>query len=368
MANKPPKQGAVTARDIRQAIESPGVAALSAYSVPRVECPVRLDGNESPFAPPRELARKVTEATSAAELNRYPDPHASRLRALISGLYDVPVGSVLLGNGSDELITMLLMAFSGGSGAVLCPVPTFSMYALLARALGLTVIEVPLDEGFDLPLHAVLGHIAASAPDIVFLATPNNPTGNCFSEDRVEAVIGASRGVVVVDEAYCDYSGTSFIPLLPERENLVVLRTMSKVGFAALRLGMLFAAPELTEELNKVRLPYNINSLSMAAAEVVLREPAFMAENARLIIRERGRVYGTLRAMDGVEPHESDANFILIRVGDAGAVFARLVESGVLVRNLSSPGRLMDCLRVTIGTPGENDAFLSALAAALAPE
>ncbi len=340
---------------------------MQPYSVPDHPCKVKLDGNESPYPLPDDVAEMASAALAAVEVNRYPDPEARRLKAAAASFLGVDEGSILFGNGSDELISIAMTTFSAGTGKVLYPVPTFSMFSITAAALGLERVEVPLDGDFDIATGPIFEAIERNDPDAVFLASPNNPTGNLFSKDRIEAVLEAARGVVVVDEAYADFAGRSVLGLLDKHPNLIVLRTMSKIGFASLRLGIAVADPALLREMNKVRLPYNINSLTQAVALVVLTHPGFIRERVAEVVRERMRIWEALKAIDGVLPYRSDANFILMRVGDADRVFERLVEQGVLVRNLSSPGVLEGCLRVTVGSPEENDYFLSALRRALAP-
>jgi histidinol-phosphate aminotransferase len=338
-----------------------GIQRLSAYSVPHVECRVKLDGNESPFSLPPEILEKVLEEIKSIPINRYPDPGGEVLREKISRVTGFASERIVLGNGSDELIGVLMTTFSGGTGAVLYPVPTFSMYRIMGTTLELELIQVELDEGFDIDVEATLKEMRRKNPDLIFLASPNNPTGNRFSNERVLEVLSSSNGIVVLDEAYCDFSGRTFLPLIEKYENLVVLRSMSKVGFAGIRIGMLFGRGEIVREINKVRLPYNVNSFSQRIAEVILDSAGFVEINAQLIKVERDRVYKALKLVNGVEVYPTDANFILFRVNDADGVFGKLIERGVLIRNFNSPGRLKNCLRVTIGTPEENDAFLTAL-------
>ena len=338
-----------------------GIRGLSPYSVPHFKCRVKLDGNESPFPPPKEVLEKVIREIKEVPMNRYPDPEAMVLREKVSKITDFPLDGIVLGNGSDELIEMLVTTFSGGTGRVLFPVPTFSMFRITSIALGLEPVEVELDDKFDIDVNSMVNEIKTKNPDLIFLASPNNPTGNRFSDDRIFEILKLSSGIVVIDEAYCDFSGKSFLPLIEQYENLIVLRTMSKVGFAGIRIGILFGRVELTREINKVRLPYNVNSLSQRVAEVVLDRVGFVTEGIQLISRERSRVYKELRIMKGVKAFPSDANFILFKVDDADGVFKGLIEKGVLIRNFNSPGRLENCLRVTIGTPNENNDFLRAL-------
>lgn len=347
--------------DIVRSRVKKGIQRLSAYSVPHVDCRVKLDGNESPFSLPPEILEKVLKVIKKVPINRYPDPGARVLREKISRIIGFPSEGIVLGNGSDELIGMLMTTFSGGTGRVLYPVPTFSMYRIMGIALGLKPVEIELDEGFDIDVDVTLKEIKRKNPDLIFLASPNNPTGNRFSDERIFNILSGSNGIVVLDEAYCDFSGRTFLSLIEKYENLVVLRSMSKVGFAGIRMGMLFGRDEIAREINKVRLPYNVNSFSQRIAEVILDNVEFVGKNAQLITLERDRVYNALKLMSGVEVYPSDANFILFRVNDADRVFGGLIERGVLIRNFNSPGRLKNCLRVTIGTPEENDTFLVAL-------
>jgi len=338
---------------------------ISPYCVPLFDCKIKLDGNESPFRLPEEVQVKVDNAIKEIDINRYPDSEATRLIEIISKVSEFPKEGILLGNGSDELIGMLITTFSNGTGRVLCPTPSFSMYKLTGLAMGAEVVEIPLDENFDIDLDSTIKSIEDNDPDLIFLASPNNPTGNMYNAGKIAEIISVSNGVVVVDEAYSDFSGYTFLPLIKECENLIILRTLSKVGFAGLRIGMLFARENLVTEINKVRYPYNINSLSQSVAEVVLDNHEFVTENIQLIIRERDRVFNALSSLGGIDAYPSDANFIFFKVNSADSVFSKLVEKDILIRNFNSPGRLSNCMRVTIGTPEENDAFLSALSAVL---
>ncbi|MEE8044145.1 MAG: histidinol-phosphate transaminase [Thermodesulfobacteriota bacterium] len=347
--------------DIIESRVSQKIRDISPYSVPHFNCKVRLDGNESPFSLPKEVQEKVDRAIKEIDINRYPDPEAKRLIEIISGVCEFPKEGILLGNGSDELIGMLITTFSNGTGRVLCPTPTFSMYRLAGLAMGADIIETALDENFDIDLDETISMIENNDPDLIFLASPNNPTGNMYSADKIAEIISVAKGIVVVDEAYSDFSGYTFLPLVKECENLVILRTLSKVGFAGLRIGKLFARDNLVNEINKVRYPYNINSLSQVVAEIVLENHEFVTENIQLIIRERDRIYKALSSLEQIEAYPSDANFIFFRVDDADSIFSKLVEKDILIRNFNRPGRLSGCMRVTIGTPEENDAFLSAL-------
>ncbi|MCC6347189.1 MAG: histidinol-phosphate transaminase [Nitrospirales bacterium] len=329
------------------------IRSLRPYEAKEIPCRVKLDANESPYEP-FPLAEWREKALS---LNRYPDPDAGELKKKISRAFSVRPEEVLPGNGSDELIYYLIATFGG---PVLYPVPTFSMYGIIAQSLGERHKGVPLDGEFDLDREAMIAVVKTERPALLFLSSPNNPTGNCFSTEKILGIIEASKGIVVVDEAYQPFSSErGFLPFLKDYPNLVVLRTMSKIGFASLRVGFMMADRGLIAEVNKVRLPFNLNGLSQAVAVESFKRKRAVQAAVRSIIMERGRLSAALRTLEGVTPHPSEANFILITVKDAEAVHRKLLKAGVLVRNLN--GTIKGALRVTVGTPAENALFLEAL-------
>jgi len=345
----------------------PEVRALTAYHVDRATYPVKLDANESPFEPSPVLDAAIREAVRGLAVHRYPDPEAEALRVLLGRRMGVPAEQLILGNGSDELIQMLLMAVAGAGVAVVAPVPTFSMYELGARSLGLRFVGVPLDGRFRIDRAAWGAALDRERPRGVFIASPNNPTGNCQDDGIIRETLDRCRGLVVVDEAYFDYCGRTVLSELPRRPNLVILRTLSKIGMAGLRLGILAASPAVVHELNKVRLPYNINMLSQVVARVALEHEAEVRENLDAIRTERDRLGAALAAFPEVEVFPSDANFFLIRTPfPADAVHQALACQGVSVRRFGSPPALDRCLRVTVGRPEENGRFLDALKRTLA--
>jgi histidinol-phosphate aminotransferase len=353
--------------DLRRVIR-PEVQAMSAYHAPPPTGGVqaKLDANESPFMLAEtlreDLAAEVAKALADVELHRYPDPAACELREILAGDLGVLPEQILVTNGSDEAIQLLLLAVAGPAVSVAAPVPTFVMYELGARVLGLTFTGVPLSESFDLVPERFRQTLETVQPKLVFLAWPNNPTGRLFDATVVEEIIQRCGGLVAVDEAYTDYSGRTFLPRLREYPNLVILRTLSKIGLAGIRVGMLIGSLGLIEELNKVRLPYNVNALSQAVGGVVLRHADVVRRRAATIVRERERVLSALQGQAGVTAYPSDANFFLMRTGRPGdEIFGELLARGILVRNFSRAPHLADCLRVTIGTRQENDLFLSAL-------
>lgn len=353
----------------------PDVRALAAYHVPDSSGFVKLDAMENPYPLPQPLRAELGRRLADVALNRYPVPSYSMLKNRICARFGVPAGyDVVLGNGSDELIAMLSIACAKPGAKVLAPVPGFVMYAMSAQLAGLEFVGVPLRADFTLDLDAMLAAIAEHQPAITYLAYPNNPTGNLFDADAMEQIIRAvgDTGIVVSDEAYQPFAPSSFMPRLPEFDNLVVLRTVSKLGLAGVRLGYMSASHALLAEFEKVRPPYNINVLTQAAAEFVLEHTDVLDAQADMLCRERSVLAAAMAAMPGVEVFRSAANFLLIRVqsGDNNAdkVFAKLLARKVLIKNVGKMHPLLkNCLRVTVSTPEENTLFLDALKASLAP-
>jgi len=349
----------------------PEIRQVKAYHVPDADGLIKLDAMENPYGWPEELKSPWLEVLRAVALNRYPDPGARALKRRLRASLNVPDGAeLLLGNGSDELIQIVLLALARPGSIVLAPVPTFVMYEVIAAAVGMRFVGVPLAPDFSLDLPALRAAVTQHRPAVVFLAYPNNPTGNLFDGEAIESVIGMAPGLVVLDEAYHAFAQASFMERLPRDENLLIMRTLSKQGLAGLRLGILVGAAAWLAEFDKVRLPYNINSLTQASADFALRHAAAFEEQARAIRSEREALYRALAARSDVDAWPSRANFILFRprVRAARDVHAALLAAGILVKNLDSAlGRLAGCLRVTVGAPAENRAFLDALAHALRP-
>lgn len=347
----------------------PEVRALSAYHVADASGYVKLDAMENPYTWPEAMIADWLERLRSAPLNRYPDPSPAKLKALLRQTNGVPQGmEILLGNGSDEIIQMLLMAVAGPGVTLLAPEPTFVMYRQIASSLGLEFVGVPLAADFSLDMPAMAAAIRRHNPALVFLAYPNNPTGNLFERRDVEEILALAPGLVVLDEAYAPFAEASFMDDLPQRDNLLVMRTLSKLGLAGLRLGFLAGAPQWIGELDKVRMPYNINVLTQATVEFALERPALFAEQTALLRQQRELLFQALRAMPGIIPFPSRANFILFRCGNvpAAVVFEGVRRGGVLIKNTSGAGgALSGCLRVTVGTAEENRRFIEVLAQAL---
>jgi histidinol-phosphate aminotransferase len=347
--------------DIRVLIKEE-VLAQAAYPVETTPCRIKLDANENPLAIPPRLRERFAALLASVPLNRYPEAGSVALASRFASAFGVDADRVIIGNGSDELIQILCAALARPGAEVMIPVPTFAMYRISALNSGFKVAAVPLDNKFDLDLPALRERMATHPPALTFLAWPNNPTGNCFSRERIEAILNTASGIVVVDEAYFHFSGKTFLPDIDRHENLVILRTLSKVGLAAMRIGLLIGPPALVHELHKVRLPYNLNALSQAAAGFYLdEEEAFLQQGAE-IRRWRGELFSAMEALPGIHLRPTDANFIFFSCdSDADRVYRLLMERGILIKNFNSPGTMQGCMRVTVGTSEENQEFLEVL-------
>jgi histidinol-phosphate aminotransferase len=346
-----------------QSVIRPEIQALSAYHVPDSRGFVKLDAMENPYLLPEQLQQEIGEIAASAALNRYPDPGASALKTRLREAMQVPDGmDLLLGNGSDELIQILALAVNRPGALLMSVEPSFVMFKMVATFTGLRYAGVPLTVSFELDRERMLHEIAAQQPALTFIAYPNNPTGNLFDADAIRAVIEASPGLVVVDEAYHVFAQKSFVSELARYPNLLVMRTLSKLGLAGLRLGMLIGSPGWLSHLDKLRLPYNVGVLTQKLAAHVLAREDVLGAQALAIREERGRLWSALSALPSVSAFPTEANFILFRVPQADAVFAGLKSRGVLIKNLNgSHPSLSQCLRVTVGTPEENARFVGAL-------
>lgn len=343
------------------------ISALSGYHVPDASGMVKLDAMENPYRLPADVQIEIARLVETAALNRYPDSGAARLKACLRVAMRIPPGmDVLLGNGSDELIQMLIMAAARPDATVLGLEPSFVMFRMIATFCGVRYVGVPLTPEFGLDVDRIMTAIAEHQPALVFIAYPNNPTGNLFDAAAMVRIIEAAPGAVVVDEAYHAFAGRTFMPRLEDYPNLLVMRTLSKSGLAGLRLGLLAGGNAWLAHVDKVRLPYNVNVLTQLVAEKVLRHQDLLAQQAAAITVERTRLFDELKRLPGVRPFPSDANFILFRTGMADGVFNGLKQRGVLIKNLNgSHPSLVDCLRVTVGTPEEDGRFLESLRATL---
>lgn len=384
----------------------PAVRELAAYTLAERPARVKLNQNENPWDLSEPLKRRVLERALARPWSRYPafDPH--ELLSALAGFAGWRADGVLAGNGSNELIEALLVVTVGAGTRVVIPEPTFTLYALLTKVLGGEAVRVPMprkaglvvsdrpaaaslgvfDQGRQSPnssaaerssplsprfvydTEALLEARRASGAAVTIICSPNNPTGSSLPLDDVERLCRAGDGLVVIDEAYHEFAGRSVVPLLERHQNLVVLRTFSKaMALAGLRLGYLLASPALVREVNKARLPYNVNAFSQLAGLAVIEERAMLAARVQALVAERQRLLERLADVPGVVAHASDANFFLLELpsADPKAVFDGLLRRGVLVRDVTSYPQLERCLRISVGSPEENDDFLHALGAAL---
>lgn len=345
----------------------PEVRALSAYHVQDARGLLKLDAMENPFPLPEALRARLGACLADAEYNRYPDAQPAALKALIKRTLGVPEqAGLLLGNGSDEVIQILAQAVARPGASLLTVEPGFVMFRLLALSCGLDYHGVPLRADFSLDLEALLTAIRTQRPALVFLAIPNNPTGNVFPAAAVEAVLEAAPGLVVVDEAYFPFTDGSWLPRLADCRRLLVMRTLSKLGLAGIRLGFLAGAPDLIAEFEKLRLPYNLSVATQRIATLVLESVEVLQAQAAVLRAERTRLEAALQALPGVTVFPSAANFVLVRVAQPDAVFDALRGHGILIKNLNSAHALLrGCLRITVGSTEQNHRLLDAFVASL---
>ena len=353
-----------TAADLVAATVRPEILALTKYAVAKAPGMIKLDAMESPFSLPEGIRAKVAAAAASVPVNRYPDGAADALKAALIRAFGLPPPTnVILGNGSDELIQLITLALARPGAAMIAPEPSFEMYRMNALFANMRYVGVPLRADFALDTGAMAAAIARERPALVYLAYPNNPTGNLFDSAGVERVLRTAPGLVVVDEAYHAFADATFLARLPEFPNLLVLRTVSKIGMAGLRLGYALAAPEWIAEFDKVRQPYNLNAMTQAVAPVILAEQDMLLAWATELKAERARVEAALARLPGVTAFPTRTNFVLARVPDAPRWFDALRTAGILVKNRHGVHPLLEhCLRITVGTPAENDALLTALA------
>jgi len=341
----------------------PEIQALNAYHVPDPGNMIKLDAMENPYSWPVDMVHDWQALLQDAEINRYPDPGSRALKQQIRIAFDInPDMEVLLGNGSDEIIQIIAMAVAGSDRVILAPEPGFVMYKMIAEFVGMKYVGVPLNANdFSLDMDVMKAAIELHQPAVIFIAYPNNPTGNLFDQGQVREIIEQAPGLVVIDEAYAAFADHSFMSSLGQYSNLIVMRTVSKMGLAGLRLGYVAGPSQWLNEFDKIRLPYNINILTQLSAEFALKHKDVLDQQTESLRIERQRLFSSLSALERYTVYPSQANFILFRdkQGKAGELFDALKQEGVLIKNLSAaPGMLKDCLRVTVGRSEENDAFL----------
>lgn len=345
------------------------VQAMSAYVVPPSEGLLKLDAMENPFNWPGGLPDVVQQewlsCLQSVSVNRYPDPRSDEVKQQLKAVFDLPEGSdILLGNGSDEIIQLLIQAVANDKTTVMAPEPGFVMYKVLADINRVNFSSVALTDDFALDMPAMLAAIKLERPELIFLACPNNPTGNCWPLSDIETLVQAADGLVVVDEAYSAFTDQSAVGLLSEYPNVVVMRTLSKIGLAGLRLGYLVAAPEWIYELDKIRMPYNINVLTQVSAAFALKHFALLKQQTDYLKQQRENLTVVLREIKDLQVFQSQANFLLLRTDPekTDVIFNQLKQQGILIKNLNTGHPLLrGCLRVTVSTEQENQQFVDTL-------
>ena len=350
---------------IRQDIQS-----MHAYAVQDSAGMVKLDAMENPHRLPAALQAHLGQRLGALALNRYPDGRVNDLRHVLADYAQMPEGfDIMLGNGSDELISLLALACDVPNASILSPLPGFVMYGMSAQLQGLEFIGVPLTPDFELDEAAMLAAIARYSPAITYLAYPNNPTANLWDDGVIENIInavGKQGGLVVMDEAYQPFASKSYINRIAQHSHVLLMRTLSKFGLAGVRLGYMMGPKALIGEIDKVRPPYNISVLNCECALFALENKDVFAAQALDLIAQRAMLLESLGKMPGVKCWNSDANMILVRVADAAQTFDGMKAQGVLIKNVSKMHPLLvNCLRLTVGTPDENLQMLAALKTSL---
>lgn len=341
------------------------LAGMQAYQVANAEGLIKLDAMENPYNFPASLQEQWLRTLKDLELNRYPDPQASQLKQDFRTTYAISSNlEMLFGNGSDELIQLLILAIAKPDACILTVTPSFSMYKIIAEFVGVRIIEVPLiAETFALQTNEMCKKIQQYNPALVFLACPNNPTGTLWPQAEVEKIVQQASGLVVIDEAYAPFAAYSMLPLVENYSHVLMLRTLSKMGLAGVRLGWLLGAEQWLNELDKLRLPYNINALTQASVSFALNNISIFDAQAKLICQQRQQLNATMQEMEGIQVFPSEANFILFKIlnSPADVVFKRLIDNKILIKDVANNKLLENCLRVTVGAENENRAFIAAL-------
>ena len=348
----------------------PDIQGLQAYAVQPSAGLVKVDTMENPYRLPEALQQALGERLGRVAINRYPAERGDDLKAALAQHAQLPEGNALmLGNGSDELISLLSLACALPGAVFMSPLPSFVMYGMSAALQGVRFVGVPLTADFELDETAMLAAVHAHKPALLYLAYPNNPTASLWDDGVIERLIdavGQHHGLVVMDEAYQPFAQRDSMDRLRRHPQVLVMRTMSKFGLAGVRIGYLMGRTALIHEIDKLRPPFNISVLNAEAGLFALEHADEYARQAVLIRSERERLYRALQGLPGVRPYPSQANMLLARVTDAAAVFAGMKQRGVLVKNVSALHPLLaNCLRITVGTPDENTLTLAALSASL---
>ena len=340
----------------------PHVAATKPYHLPKMQANIILSANESPYNLPQPVVDQIKDELDNIAYNRYPDPMSLELRMLISSAYGLHAANVFVGNGGDEVIQNLYLAYGGLGRRAITFEPMFEIYGITGRMTETTMIPI-LRDPKNFTAENVIPQAYRMDASLIFLCCPNNPTGDMVSLGRIEELLRNTEALVVIDEAYGEFSGQTAIPLLSKYDNLAILRTFSKAfSLAGLRAGYLLASEEVIENLLKVKLFFNFSKLSQAIAKIAFTNRNIFDGQIKKILEERERVFGKMSKINRIKVFPSHSNFILFRTEKpAAGVWQNLLDRGILIRNCSNQPLLDNCLRVNIGTPEENDAFLSAL-------
>lgn len=347
----------------------PRVREIPGYTLRAIQAEVKINQNENPFDFPPDLKESVFNRMRQLPWSRYPEFVPRSLIQKIASRLDWKEEGILVGNGSNELIQSILMVALDRSKQLLLPRPTFTLYRLVAGILGANLLEVPLNENLEFDVEGICSTVVTEHPAVILICSPNNPTGCQLSEAELDRILRVHRGLLVLDEAYCEFAPRNMLNLLKDHSNLLITRTFSKAaGIAGLRVGYCLGDPALIAQISKAKLPYSVNIFSLTAAEILFDSRDQLERNVQILVTERRRMQEELRRIPGVRPYDSNANFIFFRIKEnPQEVFTKLLHRNILIRDVSRYPLLEDGLRVSIGTPQENNRFLSALSDILAP-
>lgn len=346
----------------------PGILGMAPYKLREASCRIKLNQNESPFEIPDEVRSEILEFAKGHAFSRYPGLFALPLTEKLAQVLNLPKEWVLVGHGSNELIWALIQAVLGRGDRVVVPVPSFALFMHYSRIVEAEIVEVPARKELSFDTERLLSGAGHPQTKLVLLASPNSPTGAVLGLKDVAYLCRSTSGLVLMDEAYCQFAGTNALGLLADHPNLMLLRTFSKAyQLAGMRIGYLVARPEIAKAVSKAKLPFSVDALAQAAALSMLARQDWVNEKVRFIVQERERLFQELGTLPGVRPYPSQANFILFHVPDSRKVFEGLLEQNILIRDVSHDPLLSDCLRVTVGLESENEAFLEAMRKTLSP-
>lgn len=339
------------------------IVSLVEYKISDSKNMVKLDAMENPFN--QDLSFNIADSfENSANLNRYPDANCERLKAILRERNEIKNNyEIIIGNGSDELIQLICLAFLKPENIVMSPAPSFSMYKKISNTLNLKFEEVFLKDDFSLDTELMLEKIKEFNPAIIFLAFPNNPTGNLWSKNDIDLIINQANGLVVIDEAYGAFAEESFLSDIDKYENLVIMRTLSKIGLAGIRVGYLIGKSSLMRSINKLRLPFNINSISQRVSEIYVENETYVDEQVHKVSKYKKDLICEMKKINGIMVYDSSTNFILFKILNSAAkdVFNNLLSNNVLIKDVSAIKGLENCLRVTVGTENENKQFIQSL-------